>query len=363
MSYTLSPNMSLVIPGVGTQGGPQYASDINASLTIIDNHTHTAGAGAAITPAALNINALMDFQQNFAINVAGVTFYAQATAPAVGTAYRNGDDLYFVDGLGNDIRITESGGVAGTPGSIANLVPPASASYVSGSSTFVFQSAANVSGNIDGGSIILRNLTLSSNGVTISAPAALAANYSLTLPASLPGVTSIMALNSSGAISTTLVSGAQIDSLTITAGNIANNAITTAKIPDLAVTNAKLAIPNIDGPQISSFSTASTSFVDMGLTATITTTGRATLLSLGPFGGGGNKFYAFGITYEIRLERNGSNLMTVAFDSVVATQSNPGFTFLDSGAPAGTNLYKLYLRSVDSNTVQVNSFQLTAIEL
>ena len=36
MSFTNSPNMNLPIPTVGGEPGPNYATDVNSSLTLVD---------------------------------------------------------------------------------------------------------------------------------------------------------------------------------------------------------------------------------------------------------------------------------------------------------------------------------------
>lgn len=204
MSSTLSPNMNLIVPGVGTEDGPQYAIDVNNSLAIIDQHTHAPGSGVAITPNALNINSALTFNSNFATGLAGLTLIAQSLTPAINTIYQSGTDLYFVDGAGNNVRLTQSGGVAGSPGSISNLTPPASASYIAGNSTFVWQSGASIAANMDAGALLMRNLTPNSTfALTLQPPAALSSNYSITLPV-LPAAQSVMTMDTSGVISTQL---------------------------------------------------------------------------------------------------------------------------------------------------------------
>lgn len=228
MSSTLSPNMNLIIPGVGSEAGPTYAFDVNASLTIIDQHTHTNGSGVPITTAAININAALTFANNFATNVAGVTLYAQGSAPANNTVYESGNDLYFVDGLGNNVRITQSGGVAGSPGSISNLTSPASAAYVAGNQTFVWQSGSSIAANMDFGAAIMRNLSPNSTyALTLQPPAALASNYSITLPV-LPGASSFMVMSTAGVISSTALLGALTTANLSASANIAGTQLAAA---------------------------------------------------------------------------------------------------------------------------------------
>lgn len=227
--------MSLIIPGVGTEAGPTWATDLNTSLSIIDQHNHTAGSGVQITPAAININSALSLANNFAIAAAGITFTVQNSTPANNTVYESGVDLYYVDGLGNNVQITANGGVAGSPGSISNLTSPASAAYVAGSKTFVWQSDVGIAANLDAGALRLRNITPNSTyAITLQAPSALSSNYNVVLPA-LPASTSLMALDSSGNVSApySIAGGLNASVLTaqsITATQIANATITGTQI-------------------------------------------------------------------------------------------------------------------------------------
>lgn len=239
MAVTLSPNMQLPIPGVGTEPGPDYAIDVNSSLTILDQHDHTNGSGVKITPLAIDINTALTFNGFAATNVAYVTLEPQGATPPTTTIYAKGVDLYFVDANGNDIQITDDGGIAGTPGSIANLTPPASVSYQSISKTFVFQSDTSIAANIDAASYLFRNITPNSTfALTLQPPAALSNNYSLTLP-TIPASNSFMTLSSTGVMS------AITQNQGLVTGNYQDLSVTTAKIADGAVTSTKLAASSI----------------------------------------------------------------------------------------------------------------------
>lgn len=201
MSIVLSPNMNLPIPTVGNEAGPQYAQDANNSLTLLDAHDHSAGKGTPVNPTGLNINSDLTFNSNNATNLRTAKFFPQTavlTNPSdIGCLYEVGVDLYYNDGNGNNVKITQDGGVAGSPGSISNLTSPASASYVSASSTFVWQSAANTSANMDFASATFRNLTANSFGLTLQPPSGMSANFAITLP-SLPSATSFVTMDASG---------------------------------------------------------------------------------------------------------------------------------------------------------------------
>ncbi len=212
-----STNMLMPVPVVGVDPGPQFAIDLNGCFNILDIHDHSPGRGVPITPAGMSINADLSMGGNNLTNARSLRLTDQGSPLSdvsdLGCLYEVDGDLFFNDGSGNQVQITDNGGVAGTPGSISNLLPPASASYVAADDTFVWQSAANTSALMDAGSYIMRNDgTANSFGVTISAPLAMGADYSLVLP-SLPASTKILTLDTSGNI----VAQYSLDGATITA--------------------------------------------------------------------------------------------------------------------------------------------------
>lgn len=200
----ISPDMLLPVPVVGVDPGPDWANNVNACLGIIDGHTHTTGQGVPITPAAININTDLTFNGNNATNVKTLRFSPQA-APISGGAnlgalYEQGVDLFYIDGAGNQVRITQGGSVTGASGTITGLPSgTASASYAAG--TFTFQQATNTPATMSVGSIIIGQEVASGKNVTISAAVAQAANYALALPAALPGVASALVSDNAGNLS------------------------------------------------------------------------------------------------------------------------------------------------------------------
>ena len=201
----VSPNMNLPVPIVSQDPGPDYASNINACMSAIDSHDHTSGQGVPITPNGLNINADLLFGGNNATTLRSVRFQNQSSPLATSSTsdircvYSSGVDLYYNDGSGNQIQITQNGGIAGSPGSISNLTAPASAAYVSANSAFVWQSAANTAANLDARSIILRNSAANSKGYTINPPSAMGSDLSITMP-QIPGVTGFLTIDTGGGI-------------------------------------------------------------------------------------------------------------------------------------------------------------------
>lgn len=284
MSDIDSPNMNLPVPVVGQAPGPDYAKSIDNCLALIDAHDHSPGKGVPITPTGLNINAALSLQTNFLTNAAGVVFTPQTVTPGLGTIYVNGVDLYYVDENNNNIRLTQNGGIAGTSGSIANLVPPASAAYVSGLSAFVWQSNTGIAANMDFGSATLRNLSPNSTfGLTLAPPAGLSSNYTITLPV-LPASPSLLTIDNAGNMS-----ASPLLNKGITAANIADGTLTTTQISPTA---------GILGSQLSATADIMLGQLDAAVlrwnTTTITTTGTFTvptnvnrLQVIGVGGGGG----------------------------------------------------------------------------
>lgn len=273
--------MNLPIPTVGQSPGPDYASEVNSALTLVDSHNHSAGQGVQINPSGININADLPINVNNLVTARSLRFSPQGSplsgAADLGCVYESGVDLYYNDGNGNQVRITQSGGVAGSPGSIANLTSPASASYVSADETFVWQSDASTPANLDAGSVIIRNILANSNGITISAPNALASSYALTLP-SLPAQTNVMTLDSSGNIESTTWDVIGQSMTSVGADAIAN---TRTRTVGSTVVAGGVAISGSSG----AFSTTSSTPVNVtNLSVTITTTGRPVWIGLIPDG-------------------------------------------------------------------------------
>jgi hypothetical protein len=274
--FTLTPNMSLPLPTVRVDPGPDYAENQNAAIQILDSHDHSNGSGVKITPDGININAGLNFKDQVAANLYYAHFTTQLSA-LTGTnfAYNVNGDLYFNDGAGNQIAITSGGGVAGSPGSIGSLVAPASATYSSGSKTFTWLADSSKSAAMDNGAVTIRETNVaSSKGITLAAPAGLAADYQITLPPS--GAAGYLTSNGSGVLS-------------VSSANQIAAAVTRAT--GTTVGAGGVAISNTSGV----FSTTATSPAAVtNLSVTITTSGRPVCLELQADGVGSSYFYIFG---------------------------------------------------------------------
>lgn len=205
-NVTISPNMSLPVPVPAVDPGPQWATDANACFSGIDSHNHTTGQGVQINPAGININTDLPMNANNLTTSRTVRFTAQAAALGaatdIGCIYEAGVDLYYNDGSGNQVRITQGGAVAGSTGTITGL-PSGTASASFSAGTFSFQSSTSTPATMNIGPIVTGAQTASPKTVTISASGAQAANYAMTWPLSLPAGTQFFTLDASGNMGTT----------------------------------------------------------------------------------------------------------------------------------------------------------------
>ncbi len=227
----ISPNMQMPVPIVGQDPGEDWANNVNACLSAIDIHNHTAGQGVPITPAAININADLAMNNNNLISIRTARFQVQTSTPSdpsdLGELFVLGADLYYIDVAGNVVRITQGGNVTGATGTITGLPSgTASASFAAG--TFTFQQATNTPASMNFGPIKIGQPVSSGFGVTISPAVSQAANYALSLPPALPTVTSLVATDTSGNLSfVPVISGSYTPLVTSTGPGTGQSAIGT----------------------------------------------------------------------------------------------------------------------------------------
>lgn len=370
-----TPNMNINTPTVGLTSGPQYATDLNNAFLTIDSHDHSSGNGVKVTPAGLNISSDLSFLGNNATTLRSARFQVQSPAlngaSDLGCLYVTGVDLYYNDGNGNQIQMTQSGSIAGASGSISGLSSPASANYVSGSQTFVWQSAALTPANLDAGSVIFRNISASSYGITVSPPT-LSSNYNIILPA-LPASQKIMTLDNTGALSAPYSidnSSLEISSNVI---QIKDSGVTTSKLNNDSVTQAKrAALGQQVGTLNTSFSSSSLSEVSI-VGVIITSTGRPVKLELSCATTGVNSLLSiedgvsvnpYGTLYLYRdatlISRQRIGINGAVFMYIPVTSINA----IDVGTSAASHSYQLKV-SVDSTdyTFRAENIQLIAYEL
>jgi hypothetical protein len=271
--------MQLTIPNVGTEPGPQYAFDVNTALTLVDGHDHTPGKGVQITPAGLNINATLTFNDNMLSNVMAVVFQsqtsvstAQALYVAPGTEPSPGPyaDLWYNDGVNPPIQMTSNGTVNATIASIPGE------SYGGGTFTWRQGTGSSTPANFDIGSITIRPVIPSTtNGVTLTANSSGA--YSILFPEALPAAQAFVTIDNGGNM---MFGPATANG--ITASNIANGTITAAQIsPTANITQNQLANTALQVKNVT-FTSSGTFIVPTGVTVI-----NVEIIGAGGGGGGG----------------------------------------------------------------------------
>jgi hypothetical protein len=394
-TFTLSPNMNLPIPTVGVDPGPDWATNINASLSTVDAHTHASGSGVPITPDALNINSDLPFNSVNNITLLRSLRFASQVAPIslpsdLGCLYESGDDLYYNDGAGNQVRITSGGNVAGATGTITGLPSgTASASFQSASGSFLFQQATSTAANIDAGSLAIRYPgsypTPAGNYIQIQAPSSLATGYSLTLPA-VPagGAGAYLTSDTLGNISYSYVDGAtlvvngiyiQVNAGGIDTPELANGAVTQAK-KAIRVTTTNGSDPGAGGimncSSSSTFTTTSLSYVQItNQLGTLTTTGNPVVVELASDDQTAQKSI-------IGMGGGGAPLWELVFcvDGVETTEmignwagSDPlylppsSYRVMYSGLSAAAHTFSVKVRRVSTGTIAAQYLHLRAYEL
>lgn len=341
---TNTSSMGLILATIGVDSGLIWEQSVNASFNILDGHNHAPGSGVQINPDGLDINADLPFNNSNATALRSARFQSQTAPLALPTdldcLYVVAGDLYYNDGADNEIRITQSGSVTGSAGTITGLPSgTASAAYVAG--TFVFQSATATPANIDGESFILRNDVANSKGLTLSPPSSMANNYTLTLP-TLPAIMSTVTLDTSGNFGT--IPAPVTPVLSASSGTYANG---------------------------------STSFaVVTGVSSLIAATGRPVMVMIQPDGSGTAAFFGpqsssgtptLPIGY-VQLLRDATVIAYYTFSGPGVASSQlgvgPSIVFVDTGASAGNHTYTVQVAAGNSNnTFVVNHCKLVTLGL
>ena len=338
---TISPNMGLPVPGIGTELSPTWASDLNASLSIIDSHNHSVNQGNPIQPNGLNINSDLAFQNNNGTQFRSTRFTPQPSVLAlpadIGCLYVVGNELYYNDVTGgNNIQITANGLVNATSSGISSGT--ASAAFSAG--VLVCKSTSTSGANVLMQSAVLTNSGNLTNQLTLQAPT-LAGSITETLPA-IPVAQSFMTIDASG------------------------NMAAYAPVANGITRSNQAAV----GQQISSscglFNTNSTSFVSVtNLSVSLTTTGRPVMLMLQPDGTANEG--VIGVlgseTAVVEILRGATVISVAGFSwTTLGAVSSSAMQFLDTPS-SGTYTYSIKLKSLGGATAALNYSVLVAYEL
>ncbi len=382
-----SPNMNLPEPVVGTTPAPDWATLLVQCLNIIDSHSHVTGSGVPITPDAISMTSDLAFSSKNASGLKSSIYTAQsapiaATGIYLGCTYVSGVDLYYNDISGNQVRITQSGGVAGTPGSITGLASPATASFIPVSGRFVWQSDANVAADMDFAAAIMRNTASNTYALTLQPPT-LGSSYSITLPP-LPASQKIMTLDASGNMTAPYTVDGSTIAIAANVIGIPNSGVGSNQIAALAVTAAKIALATITTSQIAATTILASNIANSTLTGTqmasnidlpgnlVTENGRAVVVSaanastsLAIVRGGvaaGSSSPAFGEGFTVAATGSGGYTITFspAFASIPAVvgciANGVDGKFIVGAAVDGTTAHIVTLNSAGSATNEAFHF-------
>ena len=146
-------------PAVGVTAGPTWATDLNTSIDAVDNHDHSTNKGVRITPAAINVNSDMEFNQNSASELKNLIFDSSVTAATTSySLYQASGSLYWRNGSGTAVQITTGSSVNAGAGSITGMAgTDAGVTFTNVAKTFNFFCD---SGNTDFGKLAHADLLL-----------------------------------------------------------------------------------------------------------------------------------------------------------------------------------------------------------
>jgi hypothetical protein len=164
----------------------------------------------------------------------------------------------------------------------------------------------------------------------------------------------------------------KLDSAAVTTAKITDANVTTAKLADASVTQSKLAtLPQTISSSSGSVSSSSTTFAQItNHTAAITTTGRPVIVMFMPEAGTSNAagvLVGSGSDGYIRFKRGATVITTfnVTNNQAAGTIAHApgGFSFIDTGASAGTTTYTAEYRVGTTGSISVQYISLAAWEL
>lgn len=286
--------MGIVPPVVSTTEGPLWAEEINNILTdVIANHNHQPAqdGGVQLTQDALNITANLSLNGHQLTNVNAVGLQTLNTsASGSNRIYNNSGDLWYKDGNGANVRITQNGSLAAASfGGISGLSGTQGSATFAGLSTFVWKKDATAYATMENGPVKVYsgNDAAPTAGTTLVGTDGLASDitmslspFNLQLPQVLPPNQSFLTLTTGGQITASVSQTKGITKSMCVSGS----------------TNSSQVV--LSAPILTPFTWTNT-----GLSVTITTTGNPVLLSLQGYGtsnGGGNPTAPAGV---MRIER------------------------------------------------------------
>lgn len=407
-----TPYMNLILPVVGPLGtqGPDWANEINAALTLIDQHDHSSGLGKQITPAGLNINQTFQMNSNQISEIASLALDNLVAQPSSSNLiYEYAGELYFNDANANQVQLTSGGTInvasVGTISGDYGGSNPANVSFSNSTETYLFTKAPGETGSIACGPISIYQNVAGSYYAKIQQNVAQAANVDWTLPVALPATKLPMKSSASGVLELSQILTSEIADAQITEGkltaSVAGNGLSggagsplavnvdnatieinsdTLRLKDAGITPVKLAAFKY-GSQNLTGSTTGSGWTNVGSSVSLTglTTGRPLFICIQPAtadsyirglkatGGVGNT--TIGGLVRV-LDQFSGVLIRQDFtyylsdDTFTTTWgfSAPGFTRVFVNTSYTSITLQVSISSVNSTTFSLNNMQLFVYE-
>lgn len=110
--------MNLTLPDPTVTPGPTWATELNAAVTTVDSHDHTPGKGVKVPTDGININSDLSLNSHSAVSVKTTSYDNQPStlaASVVSSTYVVGGDLYYNNGSGQPVQVTNGSSVLANP--------------------------------------------------------------------------------------------------------------------------------------------------------------------------------------------------------------------------------------------------------
>lgn len=248
--------LTLSLPTVGVTPAVDAYELWNEALEAL-----AAVVSGSITPSSIVINANIDFKPGATsyapVDVNRVAYDALGSLLSAATYPRStfvyGGELYFNDGSGNQVQITDGGSIVGTPGSITGTGygTPVEVNWAAGAADYHMYADSSASpalyADVNMADCLLSDG--SSNFLRLSA-GTMASDYTLTFPDAVPGANNtILQASVSGSIATVSFSNT-VASLTTNSGGVtaaANQHVTVSGTGRFKHGEMQYTLPGTDG--------------------------------------------------------------------------------------------------------------------
>lgn len=156
-TYTADPITGILIPIVGSDPGPDYASHVSDALTKLAHLTHTGASnldGYQIPAAGLNVNADVSIQSNNLTALRSIRYTSQASTLAgsgdIDCVYVSGNNLFYNNGSGTPVQLTSGNSLNVTTSNNFSITTTTTNLTINPAATTIF-----VACDTSGGSLIV----------------------------------------------------------------------------------------------------------------------------------------------------------------------------------------------------------------